>query len=232
MSLLKIISDSLEGGRLPDGFSLPREGGDDGGIAFADGAMDGIGLYHMGPQEPEEDDRRLMEEAVLAAGSRDFRRADESFWALSQKVRALSLAECLSSFVMDHKDEVNADALYDYALTLIRDSDGRECVKYGLILLSLFKTDGDEAVKQAVQTLALSDEFTPFALFAMMEWTDGNEAIFDLAKKVRGWGRIHAVERLEPATEEIRRWLLTEGVRNDVMPAYSALTCWQKSGAE
>ena len=37
---------------------------------------------------------------------------------------------------------------------------------------------------------------------------------------------------VEPDTEEIRRWLLLEGTENDVMAAYSALTVWEKCGAE
>ncbi len=232
MSLFQAISDALKEGSLPGDFSLPADKSGEGGIAFADGAMDGIALYHMGPQTMEDGDRGLMKDAVMAAGSRGFERASESFEDLSRRVRALSLVEDLQTFVMDRRDGIDADALYDYALTLIRHSDSRECVKYGLILLSLFKTDGDEKVRQTVRTVGLSDEFTLFALFVMGQWDDGNEEIFELAKNVRGWGRIHAVERLEPSSEEIRRWLLTEGVRNDVMPAYSALTCWQKSGAE
>lgn len=66
----------------------------------------------------------------------------------------------------------------------------------------------------------------------MQKWDGGNDEIFALAKKVHSWGRIHAVERLEPETDEIRCWLLTEGTINEVVNAYSSLTCWQKSGAE
>ena len=67
------------------------------------------------------------------------------------------------------------------------------------------------------------------AMLAMRPWEDRNEEMFRLARHVFGWGRVHLVEALEPETEEIRRWLLREGVHNDIMPQYSALDCWRKA---
>lgn len=54
--------------------------------------------------------------------------------------------------------------------------------------------------------------------------------MWEAARHVSGWGRIHAVAQLEPSSDAIRRWLLLEGWHNDVMPEYSALTCVEKSG--
>ena len=51
-----------------------------------------------------------------------------------------------------------------------------------------------------------------------------------MAQRVRGWGRVHAVRELEPATPEMRDWLLDEGWQNDVLPAYTALRCAQAGG--
>lgn len=51
-----------------------------------------------------------------------------------------------------------------------------------------------------------------------------------MAKKTEGWGRVHVVDMLEPESEEIRDWLLREGINNYVMPEYSALTCYEKAG--
>ena len=42
---------------------------------------------------------------------------------------------------------------------------------------------------------------------------------------------MHACEFLEPETRESRQWFLTEGVDNGVMPPYTALEAWNKSGA-
>ena len=63
----------------------------------------------------------------------------------------------------------------------------------------------------------------------MTNWSDGNQEIFELAKKVHGWGRIHAVERLSPDTQEIKDWLLSEGINNTVLKEYSALEVYEKT---
>ncbi len=98
--------------------------------------------------------------------------------------------------------------------------------------LELFNTDNEEKIKDIVRTIGLSDEFSLFAVYVMLQWEDGNNEVYQLAKKIYGWGRIHAIERIEPTTEEIQEWLLKEGVHNTILPSYSALTCWQKSDAE
>ena len=86
-----------------------------------------------------------------------------------------------------------------------------------------------EFMKDAVRTLGLSDEFTIFSVWNMLTWENANEELFGLIRKVRGWGRIHILENLEPETPEIREWILFNGVDNDVKPVYSALTAWEKA---
>jgi hypothetical protein len=47
--------------------------------------------------------------------------------------------------------------------------------------------------------------------------------VYEVARRVEGWGRIHAVERLAGSTTpEIRAWLLRGGFRNGVMDEYLA----------
>lgn len=230
-SLYRVISSAVKHGELPEDFSLPRNGNDNG-IVWADGALDGVTAYHMSLSEPSEEEKALMADAVQAAAQANYEQADELFCKLGEKARALSMIDLLQQYVIDHRDELNLKNLHLSAFHLITDSDDRECVKFGLSLLELFKPNGDVQVKDIVRTVGLSDEFTLFAFFVMQKWEDGNNEIWKLAQRVHGWGRIHAVERIEPDTEEIRRWFLLEGVHNKVMDAYSALTCWEKSGAE
>ena len=59
-----------------------------------------------------------------------------------------------------------------------------------------------------------------------------NDRIYRIAQRVHGWGRIHAVEMLEPTTEEIREWFMTEGFYNTVMEEYTALTCYRKANVQ
>ena len=230
-SLLSYIASHVTDRKLPEGFSLPDTSGE-GGIPWADGAEDGVMMYHMGMPGMDDDALALMGDCVRAASRGDREKADRLFERLGSEYRALSVIDELQGFVIDCKDELDAGNLYAYARHALVDSADRECVKFGLSLLELFRTDRDESVREAMRTVGLSDEFALFAIFVMLRWENGNEEIWRLAQKLHGWGRIHAVERMEPETEQIREWLLTEGIRNDVMPAYSALTCWRKANAE
>jgi hypothetical protein len=54
----------------------------------------------------------------------------------------------------------------------------------------------------------------------------GDRSLYDLARRVHGWGRIETVERLAETTDpEIQRWMITNGFRNNVMYEYLAMTC-------
>ena len=70
-------------------------------------------------------------------------------------------------------------------------------------------------------------------MYNLKYWDNSNELIFELAKKLHGWGRIHAVKMLKPEdNDEMKEWLWLEGWKNNVMPEYSAYECYTKSGAK
>lgn len=52
-----------------------------------------------------------------------------------------------------------------------------------------------------------------------------NDLVFSIAKSVDGWGRVHAIEHLEPTDDEIKRWLLEHGCDGGVLDMYVALNC-------
>lgn len=229
-SLYDLIREAAKDGTLPRNFSLPDI--PDSKIRFADGAMDGIGIYHMGAPEITDEIREGIKAAVDACSQRNVERAEELFLALSGKISAIRAIDELQAYIIENKDRLNAPDMYDCAAKLMVNSDQRECVKFGMSILELFSIEGNKPLANAVEMLGQCNEFTIFSVFIMSHWKDANERIFALARQVHGWGRIHAIERLEPDTDEIRRWLLREGVENDVVPAYSALTVWEKSGAK
>ena len=226
--LYRLIAASVVNGALPADFSLPKEPGSPQSL-WADGALDGVSLYHMAPQEVEEEQKGLLFSALDCADSGLTLQAEAQLRELSKKSRALPLRELIWEYVMDHREEALTPFLHAFGVILAMSSDNTECVKMGLSILAVFKPG--EKTKDVVRTLALCDEFTYFALFVMSTWENGNREVFEATKKVRGWGRIHGVRVLEPDSGEIRRWLLREGIKNDVLPAYSALECWNKSGA-
>ncbi|MCD1261421.1 limonene hydroxylase [Paenibacillus athensensis] len=121
---------------------------------------------------------------------------------------------------------IRPQVLYREALWLAETGAHRQAVKFGLALLGLFR---NEQVKELLMMLGRHDEFTLYAAVAMLNGMDaGNEALWELAQHVHGWGKIHLVERLEPTRPEMAAWLLRHGCRNTIMPEYSAYACASK----
>lgn len=229
-SIYEIISENEENGKLKDDFSLPSDD-DKETLQFADGAMDGMSIYHIAPYQADEEDFKLIETAVNMASAGNTKEAETTFAKLGKKARAVQLVDIFQQYIIDHSKTLNVNNLFECAMELILHSSEKESIKFALEILELINTDR-ETVKKYIRTIGLSDEFTIFAIWIMQTWENGNKEIFKLAQKVNGWGKIHAVEALNPETEEIKNWILMHGTQNYVVNAYSALTCWKKSQAE
>lgn len=188
-------------GSLPVDFALPQKAWRHK-ITFMDGALDGIMLYHS--DSPRQDVRPLCAAFdQIAAG--DFGGADRllySYFRKRENPRMLRVIDPLQEWIQRERGGVDAELLYRYALAVIERSVRTEEIKFALALLELLDTGDDAAVRQMVTTLALSDEFTLFALYIERRWPDGNAQVFETARRVHGWGRIHAVEQLEPDNGE------------------------------
>lgn len=210
-------------------FSLPCD--EKSPVRFADGAYDGIALYHMGASALSDETKELMIKAVQTASNGDLEAAERLFTELGKVERAIRFIDELQDYIIANRDNIPAGELYKFAVYAATKSWDTECVKFGLSILELLNIEDNEEIRNVVTVLGLSEEFTLFSVFVMLRWRDGNEKIAFLARMTHGWGRIHAIERLEPATDEIKKWLLRVGVHNTVMPSYSALTCWNKSEA-
>lgn len=215
-------------GMLPPEYSLPREEkpSSENKVRFADGAMDGIAIYHMGVPSQ---DTALLEQALQAAVT-DPQEAHRLVRQWAKDGHMVSAAGKIQKYVVSHQQELSPNPVYRLAVECALKGTRREEVKFGLALLPLFETDHDEQLKNALRILALSDEFTLYVLPIAGRWTLSAQEVLRIAKNVRGWGRIHAVVQLEPETEEIADWLFAEGWNNTVLPAYSALECYRKSG--
>ena len=67
-----------------------------------------------------------------------------------------------------------------------------------------------------------------YAVGPILLWKNANDVIFRLAKKTNGWGKIFLVENLQPTTENIKEWLITNGCSNNVNLGYLAKTVADK----
>lgn len=74
--------------------------------------------------------------------------------------------------------------------------------------------------------LGAHDDFTLYAVVGLKNSGAGDRELFELARRVHGWGRIEVVERLADTNDpEIQEWMVLEGYRNSVMYEYLALLC-------
>lgn len=232
--IFEIIADRLRQTEFKDDdiitlgkdFSLPS---DEKGLRYVDGAKDGICAYHMGAADITKKDIEEINKVITLANTGDYDQADSVLEKLCERIRVVNFIDELQDCILDRKDEIE-DKFYVYSLHLMTQSANIECVKVGMMIQELF-TQSDE-VKGMVRTLGLSDEFTLYSVFIMRNWENGNNEIMNIAKSVNGWGKVHAVHYIEPDTEDIRQWLLTDAVSNDVMPAYSGWDCYKKADVE
>ena len=232
--IFEIIADRLRQTEFKDDdiitlgkdFSLPN---DEEGLKYIDGAKDGICVYHMGAAEITQKDIEEINTVITLANTGDYDQADIVLEKLCERLRVVNFIDELQDCILARKDEIE-DKFYIYSLHLMTQSANIECVKAGMMIQELFGQS--EEVKGMVRTLGLSDEFTLYSVFIMRNWENGNTEIMNIAKSVNGWGKVHAVHYIEPETEEIKYWLLTGAVSNDVMPAYSGWDCYKKADVE
>lgn len=115
--------------------------------------------------------------------------------------------------------------LVSFARDLATKSALRNAVKYGMAILGFC---ADRSSLDDIKILGLHEEFTPYAVLFIDHHSDNPiHDIWDLARKVHGWGRIQSVEHLShmDIDESIKEWFVREGFRNDIDNKYLALIC-------
>ncbi len=216
-------------GLAPGGETLPDEPEEEASqIRWSAGALDGTLGHHAGEAEDSETAGRILKALRPALERADVARFRELYqWLLQDQ--ALGLADPLLSTVWEIRASLPLDRLRTLARWLATQAPDREPVKLGMALLGLF---GDAEDRGLLLTLGRHDELTLFAAVALANLREApEEALWQLARGVTGWGRIQAVERLADTVDpRIRRWLLVEGYKNGVMTEYTAVLCARTGG--
>ena len=130
-----------------------------------------------------------------------------------------------------HQTRLDIEEIYSTMMSILVNTTHIECVKVALNILETFKTHFDDA-KEMIRRIGVYEEFTFSVMSVMRTWENSDDELLALAKKVHGWGRIIAVEFLQPTTDEIKHWLMTDGSSNTLDNSYTSVACWKKSGAE
>jgi len=213
-------------GKLPHTFSLEEKPAPNQ-LGFLPGAMDGIGMFHVGKEE-----ERKAVKRVVKLLEKHFKTGDGQYITQIESIltdtRAISIIDPILENLRAKHKRLDANRVFEASRTLVKTSGNIELIKICLGLLGLFDLGNEEKLSEIVTTLARYDDFTLYALAAVSNWTNGNQLIFQIAQHVVGWGKIYAVERLEPENETIRDWILRDGCSNGIMNAYLGLICAEK----
>lgn len=224
MYFVEYIKESLIDGELPRDFRLPEEVTNNS-LPYEDGAKDGIEIYHSYPSEMTEESPLFLDEMLRAAAEENLDAAFICLLGFAQMNSPISVTREFQRYIAG-QDLIGHDKLFNFALACLLHCDA-DIIKYGLLMTALYPEPFDSA-KDVIRTLGLCNEFTIYVIFNMLHWSNSNDEIFALAKKVHGWGRIHAVRYLEPENDEIKKWLLEEGIKNDILPEYTEQEVYQK----
>ncbi len=222
-----ILKNLDQNGALPRGFRLP-----DASISadtapemrFLDGAEDGVRLYHMKARPvdlmPYTSVLYEIKNGAFGKASRHLSRAIRD--SKKQFVHMIDIIGPLQEWMGKHPNVMHDESFLRFALQELMTEADRDHIKFALALVSNYTLEEKGQIQKIVRVLSLSDEFTFQCVTMMKDWKNGMQEVYEAARRVQGWGRIHAVHYLEPETMEIRHWMLTEGWKNDVRNAYSA----------
>ncbi|MBQ3969816.1 MAG: hypothetical protein II685_04975 [Clostridia bacterium] len=232
-AIYDIIKENLVDDELPESFSLasyyePQTGDKSVEVQYFDGAFDGITLYHIGRSHVSEDSLLLIDQLMHEVSDGDLDAAFLTLELFSETNSAIGSIDEFEGYIMDNTDWIDPVNLYNFATECLTGADV-ELVKFGFEIMEIFSEPSD-GMKDFMRTLGLCEEFTLFLLFNIItNWRNANSEIFAIAKKTHGWGRIHAVERLIPDDDEIKNWMIFEGIKNNVMSGYSAVPVFRRT---
>ena len=222
LSIYELIKNSIQAnGELPEDFKLPPK--DPNGVPWADGALDGVYIYHL---VENEEDIEPLKNIVFQISEGKFEEAQNNLENLDFFM--ISRRDPLLNWIIKEQKQINIDNLCEFAISQLSTSKNIEVIKFCLCVLEIIKLETEKDTIEKVKILALSDEFTLYCLNILKNLKNSNEEIFEIAKKVKGWGRIYSVKYLKVTNDEIKEWILEEGCHNYIIPAYTAYTCAKK----
>ncbi|HEX2682622.1 MAG TPA: hypothetical protein VHL77_01740, partial [Ferruginibacter sp.] len=195
-SIFGHIHSNLESsGRLAaSAYDLPDEGRryKKGAVRWAPGAMDGAFGYHGNAGDNKKVAQRIA--GLIKAISNKNGLVDKvALYDVLLEDNIMDFIDPAMEKIIATKSPVHPH-LHNYARWLAFESPDRGPVKFGIALLGLIRDNSDI---DKIITLGKHEEFTLFSAVAITNsLKESEQVLWELAKCVNGWGRIHLVERL------------------------------------
>lgn len=113
--------------------------------------------------------------------------------------------------------------IQEEAIWFLDHAAHREVVKFALVLLASTQCENH---KDLIMNIGKHEEFTGYAVIALKKGTyQWNDAVYELARELNGWGKLTCVSILNPTSNEIKEWLITKGFENTVDHEALAYLC-------
>ncbi len=217
----------LQFGKLPDDFVVEEKEHKKNEIRFAPGALEGILGHHMSGESTDKDFAQKIKE-YLSMSPEDAMDLFEK--EVAPNFKTASIRQALQTNIYEHREEYDANKLAGLAVYFAEYGTKAETVKLGLSLLVLFDMEHNPTVCEMLTQLGYCEEFTDYVIMNTRSWEEDKkqQLYFELAKILKGWGKITVVEMMKADTKEKKDWLLTYGCQNSVMYAYLGYECAMK----
>lgn len=220
----RIEKEVRKNGELPVDFEAEERVYNDNELRFAPGAIEGILGHHSAGKQTMDGFMELLKQYLSMA--------EETAMKLFEKekcdeVQIATMRKAILQEILDNKEQYEAKCLYKMGWYFAENGTRCNTVKLGLTLLALFDLSNNERLCYVLKNLGYCEEFTDYVLMNTYEWEEKKKQdfYFELAQKLRGWGKIDVVEMLEADTEEKKTWILSYGCRNSIMYSYLGLVC-------
>lgn len=202
-----------------DGRPFPDDPPDWAGIRVHSVVLDGVRTHHFGFKADTERAEALAEIITRTVEAPPDIAAAQRFHDALADTDALTVVDLLLAPLAARKASRSRTRVL--AKWTVEHGTHRNAIKIALALLGLC---GDERERDLFVLLGALDEFTLYAAVALRRAVpDPEPELFRLARQATGWGRIHAVKRLEGAADPaVGAWLLRGGFHNGVMDEYLA----------
>lgn len=222
----KILEDK---GYIPEDFILEQEEQTEGEIFFASGALEGI-LGHHSAGNGENEDAKKIAAFIKQHSDEEPIQTVITYEQEWKKQKTAVVRDALLQEIIEHAEMYDANQIVEIAYAMMIEGRHVETVKMGLTFMALFDMSKNEKVKKVFITLGSCEDFTEYVLVNISDWAEEekNKAYFTFAKTLNGWGKINAVECLQPDIEEIKEWILCEGCKNSILYNYLGLECARK----
>ena len=203
-------------------------------LNFEDGAEDGIIITH-GTSKPSKKIIKEINTIIEKINEENtwqvFEKLEKCFDKYEKKqIKILPYIEPIidemTKNICDFK--ISIITILKLGINIILATNNIEMMKLGLTIFQLMNVSDFKLIPEFIEKIALCEEFTLYAVGPILLWKNANDVIFRLAKKTNGWGKIFLVENLQPTTENIKEWLITNGCSNNVNLGYLAKTVADK----